>query len=142
MTKRDGTVNNPLSGQSDFNAYDKRGAHAEVLWKPTADFSADYSYDTAYDASTPLYAQVVAGGSLARAPIQPLEPRRASTASIGVPQQPSVGKTHGHRLTLDWNATPDLEIKSITSYRELTQSQYDNGSANTSAYAPNGKFAR
>ena len=142
VTKRDGTVNNPLSGQSDFNAYDKRGAHAEVLWKPTSTFSADYSYDTAYDASTPLYAQVVAGGSLARAPIQPLEPRRASTASIGVPQQPSVGKTHGHRLTLDWNATPDLEIKSITSYRELTQSQYDNGSANTSAYAPNGKFAR
>ncbi|MDI1296784.1 MAG: TonB-dependent receptor, partial [bacterium] len=59
-----------------------------------------------------------------------------------MPQQDSVGKTHGHRLTLDWQAMSELEIKSIGSYRALTQSQYDNGSANSSAYAPNGNFAR
>jgi iron complex outermembrane receptor protein len=27
---------------------------------------------------------------------------RADTANVGVPQQPSIGKTWGHRLTLDW----------------------------------------
>ncbi|MBW8755138.1 MAG: TonB-dependent receptor [Sphingomonadales bacterium] len=143
VTRRDGLVKNPLSGASDFGAYDKRGLHAEALWKPVEGFSADYSFDISYDASTSNYAQLTAGGLPAlRAPLIAIQPTRASVATVGVPEQPSVGKTHGHRLNLEWQAMPELTFKSITSYRELTQSQYDNGSAVLSAFTPNGKFAR
>jgi iron complex outermembrane receptor protein len=51
-----------------------------------------------------------------------------------------VGKTHGHRLLLEWHLDPHLQVKSIASYRELTQSQYDNGSATTSAISATGNF--
>jgi iron complex outermembrane receptor protein len=142
VSHRDGLVKNPLAGASDFNAYDKRGLHAEALWKAAPNFTADYAFDISYDAATSAYVQAITAGSLARAPAQPLQPTRASVATVGVPQLPSVGRTHGHRLTLDWEAAPHLTFKSISAYRELTQSQYDNGSENLSVYAPNGTFSR
>jgi iron complex outermembrane receptor protein len=52
-------VQNPLSGQSGFNAYDKRGLHVEALWQIAPSFTADYAYDVSYDASTPLYLQLL-----------------------------------------------------------------------------------
>ncbi len=44
LDRRGGTVTNPLVGQHDFNAYDKRGVHAEALWRPASQFNADYSF--------------------------------------------------------------------------------------------------
>lgn len=133
ISKRGGTVDNPREGAEDFNMFDKRGLHVEALWSPIEDFSAEYSFDISYDASTPLFAQAVSAGSLARAPITPIQPTRVSQAPVGAPQQRSVGKTHGHRVTFDWTAAPQLELKSITSYRKLDQSQFDNGSGIASA---------
>ena len=89
ITRRNGTVDNPLAGAEDFNLYDKRGLHAEAVWKPADDFSAEYSFDIARDGSTPLYAQAVSLGStgtLVRAPLTPLQPRRASVTSVGTQQ--------------------------------------------------------
>ncbi|MDR3510606.1 MAG: TonB-dependent receptor [Caulobacteraceae bacterium] len=143
LSKRDGTVVNPnTSGQPDFNAYDKRGFHAEALWKPNDRFSADYAYDVAYDGTTPYYVQLLSKGSLTLAPLIKLQPDRASTANVGAPLQFSVGNTSGHRLTLDWTPAANLEVKSISSYRKLDQSQYDNGEENLSAFSPNGAFSR
>lgn len=134
ISKRDGTIDNPREGEKDFNLYDKRGLHIEGLWAPINNFAAEYSFDTSYDGSTPLLAQAVSAGSLARAPLTPLQPERAKRSAVGAPQQLSVGKTHGHRVLLDWTASPQLEVKSITSYRKLDQSQFDNGSGVASAF--------
>ena len=142
LSKRDGTVRNPLDGQPNFNSYDKRGLRTEAVWKLSEDFSADYAFDSAYDATTPYYVQLVGPGSLARAPLIKLQADRATSANVGAPLQPSVGTTHGHLLTLDWTLSPDLEIKSLSSYRTLKQSQLDNGASNLSVYAPNGNFSR
>ncbi len=139
---RDGFVTNPLLGAADFNSFDKRGLHIESLWQPIDGFKADLSYDTSYDATSTLYYQQLSAGTglpaaasgspavLAntQAALFKLQPTRASTAAVGSPQQPSVGETDGVRLGLDWELMPTLTLKSITSYRELTQSQYDNGS--------------
>ncbi len=141
VSHRDPLVKNPLAGSSGFGAYDKRGLHVEALWKPVDGFSADYSFDISHDSTTSLYMQLVeapaglpaTATSAAIAPFiiaaaTPVQPNRVSVAAVGGPQQPSVGKTHGHRLNLEWEAAQGLTLKSITSYRELTQSQYDNGS--------------
>ncbi|MBO9579456.1 MAG: TonB-dependent receptor [Sphingobium sp.] len=146
VTARNGTVSNPLSSAWGFNAYQRRGLHTQLQWKPSPDFTANYSYDTSYDASSSLYQQAIEAGTQARAPILPLQPKRAKSATIGVPEQPSIGKNSGHGLFLDWKVAPNLTLKSISSYRELSQSQFDNAAATTTtlptALKANGQFAR
>jgi iron complex outermembrane receptor protein len=143
LTRRDGTTKNPTtSGQPDFNSYDRRGFSIEGLWKPTDRFSADYAFDDSYDATTPYYVQLLGAGSLPLAPALQPQTDRAKTARIGVPLRLSEGKTWGHRLNLDWKANDWLEVKSITAYRKLDQTQYDNGETFLSVYAPNAPFSR
>lgn len=143
VSKRDGTVTNPTtSGQPDFNSYDKRGFQVEALWRPTDAFSLDYAFDDSYDGSTPYYVQLLKKGSLALAPLTPVQPDRADRASVGVPLRVSEGFTWGHRLNLGWKLSDDLELKSISSYRKLKQGQYDNGAVALSVFAPNAPFAR
>jgi iron complex outermembrane receptor protein len=140
VAHRDPLVKNPLKSADGFNQYDKQGLHVEALWKPTTDFSADYSFDTSKDESTSLYLNLLAAGSNKQAAAGTVQPDRVRTANVGVPMQPSVGKVHGHRLTLEWAAMPDLTIKSISSYRKLYQDQYDNGSASTTMSNTTGNF--
>lgn len=80
-------------------------------------------------------------GTLATAPLNVEMPGRVKSASIGVPQQLSIGKSHGHALTLEWHPLDDVTIKSISSYRKLDQTQND-VNAQTSVFAPNAPFAR
>jgi len=150
ITYRNGQVKNPQPGQLDFNGYDRRGLRFEVLWKPAPNFRADFAFDTSYDATSTLYLQqleaatglpatataaAIPAGRLANIP-NLLQPRRASVASFGVPQQASVGKADGLRLGLDWDIAPRITVKSITAFRRLTQTQYDNGSASPSLQTP------
>jgi len=143
--RRDPFVENPLSGQLGFNSYEKNGVHIQALWKPTDSFSADISYDNSYDATSTLYQQQISAGvglplAASGSPVVlansvsalfKASPDRASKAIVGVPQQASIGKAEGGRVTLELNASPDLRFRSISSYREMTQGQFDNGSADT-----------
>ncbi len=140
ITARNGTVTNPLTTASDFGGYEKRGVHAGVLWEPNSKFSADYGYDNSYDATTTLYLQLISPGSLKYAAAATTQTSRASMANVGVPQQPSIGKTDGHRLTLNWKIADHLLLKSISSSRNLSQGQYDNGSASVTMINQTGVF--
>jgi iron complex outermembrane recepter protein len=140
ITKRDGFVKNPFPGALDYNSFDKRGFRAEVQWKPSDTFRANYAFDISYDATSTNYLQLVEAPTglpaTATAPaIAPnrlagvpglVQPTRASSTPIGMPQQASIGKTNGIRLGLDWDATSNLTLKSISSYRNMQQTQYDN----------------
>ena len=140
ISARDGWVDNPLTMANDFGGYEKRGIHAGLLWEPSTKFSADYGYDNSYDASTTLYLQLLAPGTLKTAAVATVQSSRATTANVGVPQQPSIGKTSGHRLTLDWKLTDNLILKSISSTRDLSQGQYDNGSASVTMFSATGNY--
>lgn len=48
------------------------------------------------------------------------------TADIGVPQQPSVDSTYGFTNILKYKVSPDLELRSITAWRGVTSTQWDN----------------
>ena len=141
ITARDGTVKNPLAGASDFGAFERRGVHAQVQWRPAPNFTANYSYDTSHDASTTLYSNNVQAGSNKLAPLLPIQPDRVDTAAVGIPLQPSIGTQFGHALTLTWDVSPALTIKSISSYRELTQTQWQNSAAGA-VFTPNAAFSR
>jgi iron complex outermembrane receptor protein len=140
ITSRDGTVKNPLAGASDFGAFNRRGVRAQVKWQPTANFSANYAYDTSHDESTTLFSNNTAAGTNKLASLTPIQPSRVGTSPVGIPLQPSIGTQFGHALTLQWDVSPALTIKSISSYRELTQTQWQNTVANV--FAPNAQFAR
>lgn len=51
---------------------------------------------------------------------------RMKTADIGVPQQPSVDKTHGFTNNFKWKVAPELELRSISAWRGVTATQWDN----------------
>lgn len=140
VAKRKPIVTNPLTGAEGFNSFDKQGFHLGALWKPAAGFSALYSFDISRDSTTPLYLQLLAKGSNTQAALGTIQPTRATEANVGVPQRRNNGKVHGHGLTLEYEASPDLTLKSITSYRALTQEQFDNGSAASSMSNATGVF--
>jgi iron complex outermembrane receptor protein len=82
--------------------------------------------------------------------IRPLSPlvvvsgdHRQKVAEIGVPQQPSVDRTNGWTGTIKYKVTPDLELRSITGYRQVGTHQWDNsGGPHRTTFAPNTAFSR
>jgi iron complex outermembrane receptor protein len=144
VNRRDGTTDNPVAGESDFNAWDKRGIRAAALWQPTDNLSVNYAYDNAYDATTPFHAQLLVAGPLA-SPLQRAGAslQRRDSSILGGAQQESVGKTSGHTLVVDWNLGETLQLKSVSAYRDLEQGQFDQGFIDwISTFAANRPFAR
>jgi iron complex outermembrane receptor protein len=128
QAKRGGTTDNPMRGEEDFNSYNKRGARISALWEPSDTFSALYAFDRSYDATTPYHTQVLVPGAY----LSPLQKAGASedrrdSSILGGPQEENIGRTSGHLLNLGWTLGENLEFKSISSYRELEQGQFDMG---------------
>jgi iron complex outermembrane receptor protein len=152
---QDATTKDPLAGSTGFNYYDRHGFRGAVRWKPTSDITEDFSYDNGYDANTPFYSQLLnynpngcaAGTQASHAActlpgtsytnltgtVKPLLPgvvvngdSRMKVADIGVPQQPSVDKTHGFTNNLKWSVSPEIELRSLTAWRGVDVTQWDN----------------
>ncbi len=149
------TIKNPLSGQTGWNYFDRRGGRIAARWQGIDRLTVDLSYDNGYDANSPFYSQLlnfnpngcVAGTQAAVAActlpgtayttltgtVKPVLPGvvvagddRVSTADIGVPQQPSVDKTHGYTAHLAYKLAPEIELRSITAWRGVSSRQWDN----------------
>jgi iron complex outermembrane receptor protein len=162
MDYQGATTRNPLAGQTGWGYYDRKGIQGKLRFRPGSRFTADLSADWGEDKNTPFYSQLLnhnpndypvgpLTGSLPSGSIRPLPPlvdvegaRRMKAADIEVVQQPSVDKTKGGALTLAWNATPDVELRSITAYREVTVDQWDNsgGAHRPPIFSANGLFSR
>lgn len=164
---QDPTVKNPLAGQAGWNQYERVGGRISAKWTPVQGFSALISYDKAKDENTPNYSQLINynpnglpvatlaqiaanNNKLPSGMIAPLSPlvvvsgnSRMSTADIGVPQQPSVDRTEGTSLRLNYHVTPNIELRSITAWRTVSTEQWDNsGGAHRTVFLPNTSFSR
>ena len=149
------TTRDPLPGSVGWNYYDRRAVRAAVRWQPTSQITDDFAYDLARDANTPFYSQLLnanpngcVAGTQASQPncflpgtnyttltgtVKPLLPgvvvngtSRMDVADIGVPQQVSVDSTHGFANTLRVTIAPEIEFRSITAWRGVTATQWDN----------------
>jgi len=152
---QDATIKNPLQGEKGWNYFDRRGFRTALRWKPNADLIVDLSYDNGYDANTAFYSQLLnynpnhcIAGTQAAQPncqlpgtnftslagtVKPLGPLvkvegddRMKVADIGVPQQPSVDKTHGYTAKVAYKLAPEIELRSITAWRGVSSRQWDN----------------
>jgi iron complex outermembrane receptor protein len=148
-------TDNPMAGQTGWGYYDRTGGRVAVRWSPSSDITDDFSADYSQDKNTPFYSQLlnynpngcVAGTQAASAActlpgtaytaltgtVRPTLPGVViqgndlqRTADIGVPQQPSVDKTHGFTNVLKWKVSDDIELRSITAWRGVDVTQWDN----------------
>jgi iron complex outermembrane recepter protein len=161
------TTKNPLQWQKGWNFYHRYGGRIAVRWRPTETLTADFSVDAGRDESTAFLSQLinynptgrpvatvaqitangnrVPSGFIAPLPsIVTVQPDRADTASIGVPQDPSISKTFGVTGKFAWEISDDAEVRSITAWRTVSDRQFDNsGLANrTPVFTPNATFSR
>lgn len=164
---QDATTKNPMEGQYGWNYYHRYGGRFAARWKPTDNITADISADIGRDNNTPYYSQLInynptnrpvatlaqivaAGNKLPSGYITPLpsivkvQPDRVSVADIGAPQEPSVGKTFGVTSSIKWDVIDDLQLRSITAWRTVSDRQFDNsGGANrTPTFLPDATFSR
>jgi len=165
------TTKNPLAGQAGWNQFHRYGGRAAARWKPVDGLTVDLAFDKSRDENTPFYSQLLnynplglpvgtvydsakkawyTDATLKTKGVAPLPSMvtygfdRLDVADIGVPQQVSVGKTQGFTSTIKYKVSPDLELRSITAWRTVSDDQWDNsgGAQRTPVYVPNGNFSR
>ncbi|WP_082698187.1 TonB-dependent receptor [Novosphingobium fuchskuhlense] len=171
VAHQDPTTRNPLAGQAGWNQYQRYGGRIAARWKPVDGLTVDLAFDKSRDENTPFYSQLLnynplgkpvgtvydnatkawyTDATLKTKGIAPLPSQvkagwfRPDVADIGVPQQPSIDKTQGFTSTIKYKVSPSLELRSITSWRTVSDEQWDNsgGAHRTPVYVPNGNFSR
>ncbi len=147
------TVTNPLSGQAGWNQYHRYGGRIAARWKPVSGLTVDLAFDKARDENTPFYSQLVTINPTALAnvpkdatgtPLITWGKGRVGNADIGVPQRPSVDITQGLTSHISYKVTPNLELRSITAWRTVSDEQWDNsgGAHRTPVWGANVNFSR
>jgi iron complex outermembrane receptor protein len=128
-SKRDGWLKNTGQGH-DFSERDSKAGRADIRFLPADGITLDYSYDLAVDDySADYYHLTVPAPAGAFVPGLPAQPDRLKSTSLLAPFQESHDRAQGHTLTLSAE-TPVGEAKSITGYRRVRASAYNDYSGN------------
>lgn len=120
-SSKDGYVKNAGSSH-DYNESEQRATRFALAWRPDRPFTVDYAMETGELDSTPVYYQNPALNGMMLAPDGTAyfakEHRMERTyRSIDLPS--STSEYQGHYLTLSWQITENLNLKSLTGYRDL-----------------------
>ena len=135
--ERDGWVNNTAPGQSDYTEYKKDGGRFSLNWQANKQLMVDYSYDQSEVETAQNYYQLY----IDRIGIFGEERKRLTESrQPATPLSPTIIEQKGHALTLTWQQSDALTLKSITAYRNLKEDSdnnyngalYYNGFAETS----------
>jgi iron complex outermembrane receptor protein len=127
--KKDGFIRNAGTGVSRYGDQDRRAYRAAFNWQPTDTFSLRYSYDHSRIEDTPSFTVPV-----------PLPPAHGKIPSYGPAStrnlRPNDVVAAGHNLTIDWEISDTLALKSITGYRTLDSMSRQSFYASLAAPAP------
>ena len=127
-SQKDGWVENNGAGP-DFGDNDSLAGRLAVNWSPVDNFTADYAYDyTDVDSGTIYYQNI--GPSLFGFESVPYRDDRQNSARPRVPFEESSVEVSGHSLTLSWEISDAVTLKSLTGYREVEQDIYQDYGAN------------
>lgn len=143
--KHDGFVHNPLPGAEDYGEVEKYGFKGTALWELNDSLSLQYSYDYSRDNSTGNYYQMFATQqSAAVVPkfitLNPTD--RVSVAPIGLPNKKNPQEAQGHNIIATFDASDSLTIRSLTSWRKLDSTQWEQDNGGLTSWGANRRFGR
>ncbi len=122
-SERDGWVENTAPDQADHYAFNKDGGRISLNWQASDTFTLDYAYERGQVEAAQVYSQL----AVDNIGIIGVESRRATTTRFPItPFEPTVTDHSMHSLTLEWQASEKLTIRSLTSYRETEESTRNN----------------
>ncbi len=127
--KEDGYVKN-LGNSHDYGETDEIAGRVALHWSPAEHFDVDYALDVGSQDSTPIYyastrptnPYYAYGFAMIPGYIYGNDPTGHTYRPIDLPR--SNLDFEGHGLTLTWEATEHLTIKSLTSYRQIEFDAY------------------
>jgi len=111
-SSRDGFVDNLDKASHDYNESEQHAGRVAVNWKNDSGFSVDYAYERGNLTSTPQYYQNSLNLNLI--PGYNLD-RFKTYRPVNLPDSPASYTQNS--LTLAWDVTPDLTLRSLTGYR-------------------------
>jgi iron complex outermembrane receptor protein len=112
-SQRDGFVEN-IGSSNDYNAAEERGGRIALRWEASDAFAVDYSYEKGDADTTPIYYQNALNLDLI--PGYNLD-RDNTYRAIDLPESNS--EYDQHSLTMTWDVSDSLTIRSLTGYRDL-----------------------
>jgi len=115
-SQRDGFVEN-IGPSHDYNASDERGGRLALHWDASDSFSVDYAYEKGDADTTPIYYQNALNLDLI--PGYNLD-REKTYRAIDLPESNS--KYDQHSLTMSWDVSDSLTVRSLTGHRDLEMS--------------------
>jgi len=125
---QDGFVENKGAGR-DFGDRQSRAARAAVNWSPSDTFSADYAFDWTRDHYAAPYYQTVNPPKPGWAAV-PYSSQRLESVSPRNYIPGSKLDIDGHSLTLQWQLSDELTLRSLTGYRDMQDDTYQEFGAN------------
>lgn len=126
---KEGWVENQTTGV-DFGDKENLGARLALQWRPSEHIQIDYAYDYSQSEFGSNYYQNGTPFNAAFTGV-PFSGSRQDEASPGVRYQESDFQINGHSLTVLWDLSRSMQLKSITSYREMDQHNYTDNGANS-----------
>jgi iron complex outermembrane receptor protein len=129
-SKTGGWVKNDGTGP-DFGEDKKKALRVDLRWRASDDLTVDYAYDNARIDAGPLYYQTVA--AYPGFAYVPAAKHAISRVTPLAPVESSATRIQGHSLIASLDVADALLIKSITAYRTLDESRYQDYSANSVA---------
>jgi iron complex outermembrane receptor protein len=127
---RDGYVTNPVTG-AEYNNRNAWGGRFQAAWDPTSNFNLDFSADYAEEDNALTMGQAVSSLTTiigvpipAGAVASPLpEFNFTAQATPGLPNSSEM--THwGTSVRASWELSPNLTLRSISAYRNLSYTDY------------------
>lgn len=132
-------VSNSAPGGPKFGERDADAARLDLRWKPSRTLTVDYGYDysLAKDYDTPSQCLYPAPAVLAAQPtgdpriaafVAGCSPQKLTSLFYPYPLQKNRNVAEGHTLQVEWQAMPELAVRSITGYRKVdTRNNYNYG---------------
>lgn len=122
-SERDGWLKNTAPDQSDYHASNMDGGGVTINADLSDTLLLEYDLDLAWLEATQGYYHV----NVDNLGIIGTEPNRASETRFPVtPLQPTTVEHQMHSLTLTWQVSDSLTVKSLTSYRDLEEDTFTN----------------
>ena len=141
---RAGFVRNPLTTSHDFGEVDKLGVRVAAMWEPTDSIKVLYAYD--YSKENPTNAYYYLNSTAQAAAVRPsfmtVDTGRVRDARVGLPVPTNPQQADGHSLTAEWDVSDNLTIRSISAWRSLDSTQWEQDGGMLTSWGANRRFGR